>query len=52
MPHTIFYPIVLIKSLTAFLKPPVVKFPMIEEEGTVISVEGLHAKVTVPKKSS
>ncbi len=29
-----------------------VKFPMIEEIGTVISVEGLHAKVSVPKKSS
>ncbi|MBI5847366.1 MAG: SoxR reducing system RseC family protein [Nitrospirae bacterium] len=29
-----------------------VKFPMIEEIGTVLSVEGLHARVSVPKKSS
>jgi sigma-E factor negative regulatory protein RseC len=29
-----------------------VKFHMIEEIGTVISIEGLHARVSVPKKSS
>lgn len=29
-----------------------VKFSMLEEIGTVISVEGLYAKVSVPKKSS
>jgi len=37
---------------TDFLKSSVVKFPMIEEIGTVKSIEGLYARVAVPKKSS